>query len=294
MVEYRPTSSLLLRGEHQVALLLETPIKITPRTRAWRFSSATPVSPSSVRKASTIDCDRHDAVVEAEALGQVGGVVLGVLRRVLAGHRDRRRRSRRPARRRRSSRRRPSRCRRRRRAGPSGSRSCARSRAGPDDQRARPRSTGSSAVATSAGPSARTARPRPETTTWTTPAVTRAGVDRRRRPGRGRRRGRSSTNCGAGRGPPPSVPTTIESPSKTSSSCPPTMFRYASGQPACAARRRTSSSRVSSLSRSYGEPLMHQQQLGPGVAGLRRPVRPPARGPRRWRGRRRRRAPGRR
>jgi hypothetical protein len=54
----------------------------------------------------------------------------------------------------------------------------------------------------------------------------------------------------------PSAATIIESPSKTSSSWPPTMLTYATAAPASAARRRTSGRRTSSLFISYGEPLM--------------------------------------
>src|SRR3954452_21304381 len=66
---------------------------------------------------------------------------------------------------------------------------------------------------------------------------------------------RCSTNCGARAISSPPAATTIESPSKTSSSWPPTWLQYAIGARASAARRRTSGSRTSSLARSYGEAL---------------------------------------
>ncbi len=65
----------------------------------------------------------------------------------------------------------------------------------------------------------------------------------------------SSANCGARASSSPDPVTIIESPSKTSSSCPPTMLTYATVAPASAARRWTSGSRTSSLSSSYGDPL---------------------------------------
>lgn len=71
----------------------------------------------------------------------------------------------------------------------------------------------------------------------------------------------------------PSLSTTIESPSKTSSSCPPIIARYAVVQPASWARLRTRSSRVSSLSRSYGEALIDSSSPAPAdrAAGTRPP-----------------------
>ena len=55
----------------------------------------------------------------------------------------------------------------------------------------------------------------------------------------------------------------IESPSNTSSSWPPIMFTYASGQPASAARRRHSASLASLLPRSYGDALGTTSRLAP-------------------------------
>ena len=67
--------------------------------------------------------------------------------------------------------------------------------------------------------------------------------------------------------------TTMESPSKTSSSWPPVMARYAVVQPASWARLRTSSRRVSSFSRSYGEALTDSSSPAPALraAGTRPP-----------------------
>ncbi len=76
-----------------------------------------------------------------------------------------------------------------------------------------------------------------------------------------------SANCGARATTSPFLSTTIESPSKTSSSWPPIIARYAVVQPASWARLRTSSRRVSSLFCSYGEALIETQQPGPGGAG---------------------------
>ena len=66
--------------------------------------------------------------------------------------------------------------------------------------------------------------------------------------------------------------TTIESPSKTSSSWPPIIARYAVVQPASWARLRTSSSRVSCLSRSYGEALTESSSPAPARTGRGHPA----------------------
>ena len=63
-------------------------MRITPRTRAWRFSTATPGQRQVGQEGVHHRLDRLDAVVQPGALGQLGGVVAGVRRGVRAGHGD--------------------------------------------------------------------------------------------------------------------------------------------------------------------------------------------------------------
>ena len=67
---------------------------------------------------------------------------------------------------------------------------------------------------------------------------------------------RSSSNIAACQARSPSGETTIEPPSKTSSSCPPTAFTYTIHAPVSRARARQTSRRSAILRRWYGEPLM--------------------------------------
>ena len=65
---------------------LDSAMRITPRTRAWRFSAASPLRSSSAWNASTIGCDRHRPGVQALPLDQVLGVGDRVPGGVPAGH----------------------------------------------------------------------------------------------------------------------------------------------------------------------------------------------------------------
>ena len=250
-------------------------------------------SPSPSRNASTIAWIGISPRVEALPLHQVLGVGHRVIRRPLARHQDHRTRSAARSRPPRSWRPAPSRSRRTARAAPTGTRSSARSppcraparRTPRRGRRAaartalasssapgpRPARSGGAAMSGSvtrsivisvpspastaspepddcgSAPPAASARMSPESGTVPAPAAASAGGSSRSATIS------ASSNCGPRASGSPVADTRIESPSKTSSSCPPTRLQYASAAPASRARRCTRSSRTSSLPRSYGD-----------------------------------------
>ena len=80
--------ALVPGGQDQVPLLVGDAISVVPRTRACRFSSASPVRCRRPWNASTIGAIGTVRKRRARCAGQVRGVVAGVLGGVRAGQRD--------------------------------------------------------------------------------------------------------------------------------------------------------------------------------------------------------------